>query len=103
MSSKSNWTKEKEEAFQKTWAKLIAKAWSDSKFRERLLKSPKEVLQEQGIEFPEGIDCKITENTEKIVYLNLPKKPEGNLSETELRGIAGGRCQGRNVQLCVCE
>src|SRR3990167_7497370 len=90
MKSEPNWTKEQREAFQKAWAKLIAKAWSDSTFKERLFKNPKKVLKEQGIEFPEGVECKITENTDKIVYLNLPRKPEGNLSETQLREVAGG-------------
>ena len=90
MESKSNWAKEQREVFQKVWAKITAKAWSDLAFRERLLKNPKAVLKEQGIEFQEEIDCKITENTDKIVYLNLPKKPEEHLSETELRDIAGG-------------
>ena len=90
MKSKSNVTKEQREAFKKAWAKLVAKAWSDSAFREQLLKNPKGVLKEQGVEFPEGVDCKITENTDKIIYLNLPRKPEGNLSETELRDVAAG-------------
>ena len=90
MKSEPKWTKEQREAFQKTWAKLVAKAWSDSTFREQLLKNPKGVLKEQGIECPEGVDCKITEDTDKIIYLNLPRKPEGNLSETELRDAAGG-------------
>ena len=90
MKSNPHITKEQREAFQKAWAKQIAKAWSDSAFRERLLKNPKAVLKEQGIEFPEEVECKITENTDKIVYLNLPKKPEGNLSEMQLREVAGG-------------
>ena len=90
MESNSKWTKEQRETFQKSWAKIVAKAWSDSAFREQLLKNPKAVLKEQGIELPEEIDCKITENTDKIVYFNLPKKPEGNLSETQLREVVGG-------------
>src|SRR3990167_11025804 len=96
MKSKPNWTKEQREAFQKAWAKRGAKAWSDSAFREQLLKNPKAVLKEQGIEFPEGVDCKITESTDKIIYLNLPRKPEGNLSEIELRDVAGGK-------MCACQ
>ena|SRR3990167_1348248 len=90
MESNPNWNNEKEKAFQKVWAKLIAKAWSDPSFKEQLLKNPKAILQEQGIEFPKEIDCKITENTEKIVYLNIPKKPKGDLSEIELRDVSGG-------------
>ena len=91
MKSKPNLNKEQQEAFQKNWAKLVAKAWSDSAFKERLLKNPKEVLKEQGIELPKEIDCKITENTDKIVYFNLPNKPEGSLSETQLRNVAGAK------------
>ena len=91
------WSKEKQAAFQKSWAKLIAKAWSDSKFKERLLKNPTTVLKEQGIEFPKGIEYKITEDTNKIVHLHIPPKPEGNLSETELKDIAAGMSCGHST------
>ena len=84
------WNKEKQEAFQKAWAKLIAKAWSDPAFKKRLLKDPIAVFKEQGIEFPKGMECEVTEDTSKVVHLHIPPKPEGNLSETELKDVAGG-------------
>ena len=84
------WNKEKEQKFQKAWAKLVAKAWSDPAFKKRLLKEPLAVFKEQGIEFPQELNCEITEDTSKVVHLHIPPKPEGNLSETDLKDIAAG-------------
>ena len=85
-----NWSNEQAQAFQKSWAKLVAKAWGDSAFKERLIKNPKSVLKEEGIEFPTDLDCKIVENNDKIVYLHLPKKPDGKFTEDQLKQIAAG-------------
>ncbi|MGC1879392.1 MAG: NHLP leader peptide family RiPP precursor [Rhabdochlamydiaceae bacterium] len=88
------WNKEKYEAFTKAWAKIIAKAWSDPAFKQRLLKDPLTVFKENGIELPPGVQCKVNESTDKIVYLSLPKKPSGEVSEESLKKIAGGYCYG---------
>jgi hypothetical protein len=36
----------KQDAQQKAWAKIVAKAWSDEVFKQRLLKNPEAVFQE---------------------------------------------------------
>src|SRR3989442_1593129 len=75
--------KEKKDDQQKTWAKIVAKAWSDEVFKQRLLKNPEAVFQEYGLDTPEGVTFKIHENTNKVVHIALPTKPAGNLSEEE--------------------
>jgi len=74
--------------------KVIAKAWSDADFKQRLLSDPKAALSEMGIEPPEGMEditLKVFENTADTVHLVLPVSPlEGDLDDDELDGVAGG-------------
>lgn len=77
-------------------ALLVAKAWSDEAFKEKLLKNPKAVLEEEmGGKLPEEIkNVRIIEETEDTIYISLPKKPEPSsseeLSEEELEAVSGG-------------
>jgi nitrile hydratase len=74
------------DAFRKAWRKVIAKAWSDSAFKQRLMEDPITVLAENKIYPPSpGAQCKILENTNKILYLILPDGPEGELDEEFLK------------------
>ncbi len=43
----------------KKYAKLIAKAWSDEAFKERLLTDSRAVLEAEGISVPPGVDIKV--------------------------------------------
>ncbi len=81
---------QKKEDFQKKWAKVVAKAWSDPAFKKRLLENPKEILESNGLEIPEGTRLVINENTKTNFYLTLPEKPKGELSEEKLQEIAAG-------------
>ena len=79
--------------FEKEWAKVVAKAWSDARFKERLLRNPAEALKELGIQVPPGIKLEIHAQNSKVVHLILPPKPKEELSESELRKYAAGeRC-----------
>jgi hypothetical protein len=75
--------------FQKAWIRVVAKAWSDEHFKQRLLDDPKTVLREHGIEMPAGVDVKLVEDSGKTVHLILPVRPE-ELSLDELDEVAGG-------------
>jgi len=75
---------------EKAYSKVIAKAWSDPKFKERLLKDPEHVLKEQGVEMPKGKKIHVHENSDKIVHFVLPAKPDTHLSMGQLKKIAGG-------------
>jgi hypothetical protein len=63
--------------FQKAWSMVVARAWSDAAFKERLFKDPKTVLTELGIDVPENI--KKVENSDAlwgatILGMNSPLK-----------------------------
>jgi hypothetical protein len=75
---------------QKTWAKIVAKSWTDPSFKQKLLKDPNTVLKEFGIEPYQDTSYKIVENTEKTTYLVLPKQPKGELSEEKLKAVTAG-------------
>jgi len=74
--------------FNKIWAKIMAKAWSDPAFKDRLMKDPAGVLHEYGCEVPSEVKVHIDENTERSIYLTLLQKPAGELTEEELENIA---------------
>ena len=44
-------------------AKIVARAWSDEKFKTSLLNKPATVLAEHGIKVPTGITVKVLEDT----------------------------------------
>ncbi len=98
MKNEKEWNKQEQEAFRRVWAKIVAKAWSDAAFKQRLIKDPRSVLKENGIELPPSIECKIDEDSEKVLHLVLPKKPSGELTEESLKKIAAaggeGKCGG---------
>jgi nitrile hydratase len=60
---------------QKVWAKIVAKAWADEDYKQRLLDDPATVLKAEGAELPEGVAFKCVEATESQAWLVLPPKP----------------------------
>ena len=67
-------------------SKVIAKAWTDEEFKQKLLKDPKTVLAEEIADLPADIEVQIHENTDKVVHFILPKKPDNvelDISEIE--------------------
>ncbi len=78
------------EELQKVWIDIIQKAWSDTAFKERLLTNPKAVFKEYGAEIPVGEEVKIMENTVNVSHFILPRPPDGELSDSDLKAVAGG-------------
>jgi len=77
--------------FTQLWSQLVAKAWSDDALRQRLVSDPKSVMEENGLPIPPGVDVRVVENTENVVYLPLAAKPsQAELSEEDL-SLAVGR------------
>ena len=76
----------------KKWSQLVAQAWADQKLKQRLLDDPKAVLREQGIKVLAGVEVRVVEPTDKLLYFVLPPKPAdaGELTSSQLSGIAGG-------------
>jgi hypothetical protein len=63
----------------KKWGQVVAKAWADDKFKQRLLKDPAGVLKEHGMELPQGVAVRAVENTAGVHHLVLPAKPAGDV------------------------
>ncbi len=47
-------------------AKIVAKAWTDSSFKERLLQKPSSVINQLGYTGLEGVDIDVCENTPEV-------------------------------------
>ncbi|MDP2846696.1 MAG: NHLP leader peptide family RiPP precursor [Humidesulfovibrio sp.] len=77
---------------QKVWAKIVAKAWADEDYKQRLLADAAAVLKAEGVDVPEGVAFKCLEATETQAWLVLPLMPTdvGGVSEGEERLAAGG-------------
>jgi hypothetical protein len=75
-----------------TYAKIVAHAWKDARFREKLLKNPKEALKEMGMDVPANFDVRVIEEKTNTMTFILPKAPAQSreLSEQELQKLAGG-------------
>ncbi len=75
------------------YAKVVVKAWKDSKFKEQLLKDPEKTLASEGIQLPRDIKITAYENTDKQFHLVIPLTPdqELDLSQEQLEAIAGGQ------------
>ena len=60
----------------------------DESFKNELLSNPKKVMEENGMSFKNDFNLKIVESKNNEVCFVLPEKPEGSLSEEELKNIA---------------
>jgi hypothetical protein len=73
----------------KKYAKLIAKAWSDASFKERLLADPRAVFEDEEIKVPQGVDIKVVEQTDTQIFFVIPRPPENvNILDAEERFAA---------------
>jgi hypothetical protein len=73
----------------KRYGQVVARAWQDEAFKQRLLRDPRGVLQEHGVSVPAGSQVRLVENTDQVVHLVLPQRP-GDLSPEQLDEVAGG-------------
>ncbi|MDR4509637.1 MAG: NHLP leader peptide family RiPP precursor [Candidatus Brocadiaceae bacterium] len=71
------------EKHQNPFGKIVEKAWKDEEFKRNLLNNPGSVLKANGVEIPDGVEVKIVENTDKVVYFTLPQKPVKEFSDDE--------------------
>lgn len=56
------------------YARLVAKAWGDARFKAELLRDPASALATVGVTVPTGVTVKVVENTEDRVYFVLPAR-----------------------------
>jgi nitrile hydratase len=65
-------------------------AWYKSPaYRSRIVREPRAVLREMGLELPPEVEVRIWDSSSEIRYLVLPERPSGTerLSEAELRAL----------------
>jgi len=70
------------------WSQLIARAWTDDEFKQRLQADPRGVLAEHGIDMPEDVEINIMEDTKNVRHIILPPPPAEELMEEDLAGSA---------------
>src|SRR5918911_4183524 len=73
------------------WAVLgLPPTWSKStEYRSRVVREPRAVLSEFGVEVPEGKEIRVWDSSSDMRYLVLPERPAGTegLSEEELAAL----------------
>jgi hypothetical protein len=60
--------------FQKAWGKVIAQAWVDGSFKERLLAAPEVVFREHGFAVPPHIVIRVKENADRMIHLRCTRR-----------------------------
>jgi len=57
--------------------RLIKRSWESSAFRRKLLSSPKEAMEEEfGLVLPPDLTVHVHEETDRVIHLVLPDRPE---------------------------
>jgi hypothetical protein len=98
------------------WSQIVARAWCDEDFMQRLLSDPKAILAEHDLEVPPGTEVEVmlgtevkVDDTDGVRRFVLPASPPDELIEEELLGEevaycacgACGRCGGCGCR-CRC-
>ncbi len=94
-------SREQREEQAKAYGRVVAKAWTDEGFKQRLLANPTEVLRAEGVPIPEGNEVRVVENTDRLTYFPLPAR-QGDLSDEQLDAVAGGQAPGSNTFFYDC-
>jgi hypothetical protein len=65
------------ESWRKTWPKIVARAWADPAFLQRLNEQPLEVAKEYNLPILEGARYKVVSGNEPpTLTLSIPPKPD---------------------------
>ncbi|MEA3394319.1 MAG: NHLP leader peptide family RiPP precursor [Pseudomonadota bacterium] len=79
----------KQEAQIQKLNQIIAKCWSDTAFKTKLLANPVEVFKAEGLSMPQGVELCVLENSAALSYLVIPARP-AELTDEALDAAAGG-------------
>ncbi len=73
------------------WGQIVARAWADQSFKNRLLSDPTVVLREFGVELAPGTQARVVEgtdrafeNSDRVRHFVLPSSPAAELAEEDL-------------------
>lgn len=63
--------------------------YKSSAYRSRLVREPRKVLSELGVELNDDVEVRVWDSVSEIRYLVMPERPQGteDLSETELAAL----------------
>ncbi len=86
-------------ALNKKIAQVIAKAWADPKYKNRLKREPRKVLGEEGLAPPKGARVKVVENSATSLHFVLAHKPEGEITDKVAREHAA---KAAFTIVCIC-
>ena len=79
-------------------AHIIAQAWKDEDYKQKLLSDSKQVFeQEFGVELPAEMNIQVLEEDFSNLYFVLPMRPDLSkveLSDEQLEAVAGGTTPG---------
>lgn len=75
-------------------AHMIAQAWKDDAYKQKLLSNPKAAIgQEFGVQLPDEVNVHVMEEDSTNLYFVLPARPNlsnAELSDEQLETVAGG-------------
>jgi nitrile hydratase len=63
--------------------------YKDPAYRSRIVREPRALLAEMGLDLDEGVEIKVWDSSSEVRYLVLPERPAGtdDLSEEELAAL----------------
>jgi hypothetical protein len=67
---------------------MVARAWTDDQFRQKLLQQPGEAFAEYELDVPAGQQLRVVEDTPQVSHFVLPSRPT-DLSALALERIPG--------------
>ena len=76
------------------YGQLIARAWSDPDFAQKLKSDPAAALAEAGVDVPDGAKVTSYFAEENEIVVLVPAKPSEELSDETLEAMAGGGTKG---------
>ena len=79
------------EARDRAISKLVERAQKDEQFRKQLLDDPKKAVEsETGKPVPSGVQIHVMEQSNSHVYVVLPERSQGELTDEDLEAASGG-------------
>jgi hypothetical protein len=89
------------------WSQVVARAWCDKDFKERLLSDPRNALIEQGMVVPEDMEVEVVEGDEvsvkdsdQVRRFTFTDNPPDELTEEDLVGGTFAQCFSAPCAAC---